>query len=135
MPDGLNRGSCVIDATTVSLLDWCMRRIVIPLYPGCQPLDVVGPREVFRGANEWMDVNGLPGERYDIVMVAIDGEHVRSESDMWTSAGVTAGIDLGLAMVEEDCGAEIAQQVARRSSARRSGPSRPSRRRSEQPAT
>lgn len=31
----------------------------------------------------------------------------------WTSAGVTAGIDLALAMVEEDHGAELAQTVAR----------------------
>jgi transcriptional regulator GlxA family with amidase domain len=31
----------------------------------------------------------------------------------WTSAGVTAGIDLSLALVEEDLGGEIAQTVAR----------------------
>ena len=32
---------------------------------------------------------------------------------MWTSAGVTAGIDLSLALVEDDHGAEVAQTVAR----------------------
>ena len=32
---------------------------------------------------------------------------------MWTSAGVTAGIDLALALVEADCGADVAQTVAR----------------------
>ena len=32
---------------------------------------------------------------------------------MWTSAGVTAGIDVALALVEDDHGAEIAQTVAR----------------------
>ncbi len=31
----------------------------------------------------------------------------------WTSAGVTAGIDLALALVEEDLGGEVAQTVAR----------------------
>ena len=31
----------------------------------------------------------------------------------WTSAGVTAGIDLALALVEDDLGAEVAQTVAR----------------------
>ena len=31
----------------------------------------------------------------------------------WTSAGVTAGIDLALALVEEDLGVEVAQTVAR----------------------
>jgi transcriptional regulator GlxA family with amidase domain len=33
---------------------------------------------------------------------------------VWTSAGVTTGIDMALAMVEEDCGAEIANGIARR---------------------
>jgi transcriptional regulator GlxA family with amidase domain len=33
---------------------------------------------------------------------------------VWTSAGVTTGIDMALARVEEDCGAEIANAVARR---------------------
>ncbi len=32
---------------------------------------------------------------------------------MWTSAGVTAGMDLALALVEEDLGAEAALEVAR----------------------
>jgi transcriptional regulator GlxA family with amidase domain len=32
---------------------------------------------------------------------------------IWTSAGVTAGIDLALALVEEDHGAELARDVAR----------------------
>lgn len=33
--------------------------------------------------------------------------------DVWTSAGVTAGIDMALAMVEDDLGTEVAQTVAR----------------------
>ena len=32
----------------------------------------------------------------------------------WTTAGVTAGIDLALALVERDCGLLVAQRVARR---------------------
>jgi transcriptional regulator GlxA family with amidase domain len=35
------------------------------------------------------------------------------DGDLWTSAGVTAGIDLALALVEEDHGAELAQTIAR----------------------
>ena len=35
------------------------------------------------------------------------------DGKVWTSAGVTAGIDLALAMVEADCGASVAQIVAR----------------------
>jgi transcriptional regulator GlxA family with amidase domain len=35
------------------------------------------------------------------------------DGNVWTSAGVTAGIDLALAIVEHDLGAEIAQLIAR----------------------
>ena len=35
------------------------------------------------------------------------------DGNVWTSAGVTAGIDLALALVEEDLGAEVALAVAR----------------------
>ncbi|WP_373824127.1 GlxA family transcriptional regulator, partial [Achromobacter insuavis] len=33
---------------------------------------------------------------------------------IWTSAGVTAGIDLALALIERDAGAQVSQDVARR---------------------
>jgi len=36
------------------------------------------------------------------------------QGSKWTSAGISAGIDLALAMVEADCGREMAMQVARR---------------------
>ena len=44
----------------------------------------------------------------------VDAEsiHVR-DGPVWTSAGVTAGIDLALALVEDDVGADVAQHVAR----------------------
>ncbi|MGL6062344.1 MAG: GlxA family transcriptional regulator [Bradyrhizobium sp.] len=35
------------------------------------------------------------------------------DGDVWTSAGITAGIDLSLAMIAEDYGEEIAQKTAR----------------------
>jgi transcriptional regulator GlxA family with amidase domain len=35
------------------------------------------------------------------------------DGDVWTSAGVTAGIDLALALVEDDLGPELAREVAR----------------------
>ncbi|MBV8930182.1 MAG: AraC family transcriptional regulator, partial [Mycobacteriaceae bacterium] len=47
--------------------------------------------------------------------VAVDREpiFVRSSETVWTAAGVTAGIDLALALVEDDHGTEVAQTVAR----------------------
>ena len=35
------------------------------------------------------------------------------DGSVWTSAGMTAGIDLVLAMVEQDLGADVARAVAR----------------------
>jgi transcriptional regulator GlxA family with amidase domain len=36
------------------------------------------------------------------------------QASVWTSAGVSAGIDLALALVEADNGRDVAMQVARR---------------------
>jgi len=44
--------------------------------------------------------------------VDIDPIYVR-DGNLWTSAGVTAGIDLALALVEQDLGVDVAQTVAR----------------------
>lgn len=47
--------------------------------------------------------------------VTVDREPIflRSSDTVWTAAGVTAGIDLSLALVEDDYGTEVAQTVAR----------------------
>lgn len=45
--------------------------------------------------------------------VTVDEDRIYvQDRDRWTSAGVTAGIDLALALVEADHGAELAHQVA-----------------------
>jgi len=46
------------------------------------------------------------------VTVEPDRIHVH-DGPVWTSAGVTAGIDLALAMVADDLGADLAREVAR----------------------
>lgn len=54
----------------------------------------------------------LLGERYPSLKVEPDAIFVRDDP-IWTSAGVSAGIDLSLAMVQDDCGHRVAMQVAR----------------------
>jgi len=50
----------------------------------------------------------------DYPRLTVDADPIyRRDGDVWTSAGVTAGIDLALAMVETDYGADVAQTVAR----------------------
>lgn len=50
----------------------------------------------------------------DYPAVAVDADPIYvHDGRIWTSAGVTAGIDLALAMVEEDHGPTLAQTIAR----------------------
>jgi transcriptional regulator GlxA family with amidase domain len=49
---------------------------------------------------------------YPSVEVDADPIYLR-DGHLWSSAGVTAGIDLALAMVEDDLGTDIAQLIAR----------------------
>lgn len=69
----------------------------------------------------WSDIAELQSS-YPYVQVVEDAIYTRS-GHVWTSAGVTAGIDLALAMVAEDHGLALAAKVARRLvlASRRSG--------------
>lgn len=50
----------------------------------------------------------------DFPSLTVDPDPIYTrDGNLWTSAGVTAGIDLSLALVEEDLGTEVAQTVAR----------------------
>ena len=51
-------------------------------------------------------------DRYPAIEVDPDPIYVR-DGKYWSSAGVTAGIDLALALVQEDLGAQVAQLLAR----------------------
>lgn len=64
-----------------------------------------------RVTTHWSSCEDL-GNRYPGLRVEPDPIFVRDGS-VWTSAGVTAGIDLALALVEEDLGRSSALDVAR----------------------
>jgi transcriptional regulator GlxA family with amidase domain len=64
-----------------------------------------------RATSHWRFGKEL-ARRYPLVKVESEPVWVRDEN-IYTSAGIAAGIDLALAWVEEDCGAAIAQDVAR----------------------
>ncbi|MDH3755378.1 MAG: GlxA family transcriptional regulator [Acidimicrobiia bacterium] len=59
----------------------------------------------------WARARRLADE-YPQVSVDPDPLYIR-HGNVWTSAGVTAGIDLALAMVEDDLGPDAAQTIAR----------------------
>jgi len=52
------------------------------------------------------------GRRFPQIMLEPD-RIFTEDGPVWTSAGVTAGIDLALALIEQDIGAELALMVAR----------------------
>lgn len=65
-----------------------------------------------RVTTHWGSADLLARE-FPSVDVDPDPIFIRSGPTMWTAAGVTAGIDLALALVEKDHGTEVAQTVAR----------------------
>lgn len=65
-----------------------------------------------RATTHW-DSCALLARRYPAITVEPDPIFVR-DGNVYTSAGVTAGMDLALALVEEDMGADVAMEVARR---------------------
>ncbi len=65
-----------------------------------------------RATTHWAHADRLARE-FPTVDVDAEPIYVRSSETVWTAAGVTAGIDLALSLVEADHGTEVAQTVAR----------------------
>ncbi|WP_431237501.1 GlxA family transcriptional regulator [Mycolicibacterium aichiense] len=65
-----------------------------------------------RATTHWAFADRMARE-YPAVTVDRDAIFLRSSATVWTAAGVTSGIDLSLALVEDDYGTEVAQTVAR----------------------
>src|SRR5580700_4488282 len=57
------------------------RTVVIVAYPGVQPLDVVGPFEVFAGATRALEMMGRSGG-YGVVLASTGGRPVRAGSGL-----------------------------------------------------
>ncbi len=64
-----------------------------------------------RAVTHWASCE-LLDQRYKSLTVEPDAIFIQ-DGPIWTSAGVSAGIDLALALVQEDCGRKVAMQVAR----------------------
>ena len=98
------------------LVDWVRERAtearrVASVCTGAFVLAAAGVLDGRRAATHWMFCNRL-ARRFPAVRVEADPIFVR-DGPVWTSAGVTAGIDLALALVEEDLGRAVALAVAR----------------------
>lgn len=99
-----------------ALLDWVRRRAararrVASVCTGAFLLAAAGLLDGHRAVTHWKDCARL-AQRYPSVRVEPDPIFV-CDGRVWTSAGVTAGIDLALALVEEDLGRPVALAIAR----------------------
>lgn len=86
-------------------------RRVAAVCAGSILLAAAGLLDGYRATTHWGSAQ-LLAERFPRVRVEPDRIYVH-DRDRWTSAGVTASVDLALALVENDHGVELAQSIAR----------------------
>ena len=101
------------DADTVDLLRRMAPRArrKASVCTGAFLLAATGLLDGRRATTHWRYA-ALLQRRFPEVRVDADRIFVQ-DGDTWTSAGITAGIDLALAMIEDDCGADVSKAVAR----------------------
>src|SRR4029453_18471835 len=111
-------GACNIDDVRRDreLIDWlschapdCRR--VCSVCIGTFLLAEAGLLNGRRVVTHWMHCRRLSSSYPDIT-VEPDAIYVR-DGEIWSSAGVTTGIDLALALIDQDCGRTVAMHVAR----------------------
>lgn len=98
-----------------AVLDWLRRaapraRRYGSVCSGAFLLAAAGLIDNRRVTTHWAVARQL-AQRYPAVIVEEDAIHVR-DGRLRTAAGVTAGLDLALALVEEDLGREVAMRVS-----------------------
>jgi transcriptional regulator GlxA family with amidase domain len=104
-----------VDSIDPRILDWL--RVQAPqsrrygsVCSGALVLAATGLLAGRRVTTHWSVADEL-GRLFPDVEVEVDALHVR-DGQVRTAAGVTAGLDLSLALVEEDLGREVAKKVA-----------------------
>jgi transcriptional regulator GlxA family with amidase domain len=84
---------------------------VVSVCTGAFPLAAAGLLDGISATTHWRYTHAL-ATAYPAVDVRPDAIYLR-QGRIWTAAGVTAGVDLALALVEADHGVDIAQFIAR----------------------
>ena len=102
-------------AASPAIVDWVravaprLRRLT-SLCSGAFFLAHAGVLDGKRATTHWSVAERLQAQ-FPAIAVEVDAIFIES-ANIWTSAGVTAGIDLALALVEDDFGRELALEVA-----------------------
>ena len=110
-------GTTVIEPSTPGLIKFVQQalgryRRVAATCTGAFILAEAGVLDGRRATTHWYHARDLQA-RFPNVKVEEDRIFI-VDGPVWTSAGMTAGIDLALAMVEKDLGADVARAVARK---------------------
>jgi transcriptional regulator GlxA family with amidase domain len=110
-------GGTTIEPSTPRLIEFVRQgleryRRVAATCTGAFILAEAGLLDGRRATTHWYHARELQA-RYPKVKMEEDRIFV-VDGPIWTSAGMTAGIDLALAMVEKDLGADVARAVARK---------------------
>ncbi|MDE2485970.1 MAG: GlxA family transcriptional regulator [Alphaproteobacteria bacterium] len=110
-------GGMGVDAAAADpgLVDWVRRaafraRRVSSVCSGAYVLAAAGLLDGRRATTHWSRSDHF-ARRFPKVRLEPDRIFIR-EGEVWTSAGITAGIDLALALIEDDLGAEVARRTA-----------------------
>ena len=101
------------DKSLLHYVAWAAERAsrVVSICTGAMVLAELGYLDGRRATTHWW-WSPVLSKRYPNVTFDADALYVQ-DGKYWTSAGVTAGMDLALALVEADWGHEVALQVAR----------------------
>jgi transcriptional regulator GlxA family with amidase domain len=85
---------------------------IVSICAGAFTLGEAGLLDGRRATTHWLALARL-GNRFPLARVVDEGIFV-ADGKIWTSAGITAGIDLCLALLERDRGHQVAMEVAQR---------------------
>jgi transcriptional regulator GlxA family with amidase domain len=110
-------GGTAIEPSTPGLIEFLRKsqgryRRVAATCTGAFVLAEAGLLDGRRATTHWYHARDLQA-RYPKIKVEEDRIFI-ADGAVWTSAGMTAGIDLALALVEQDLGADVARAVARK---------------------
>ncbi|MDZ4372082.1 MAG: GlxA family transcriptional regulator [Phenylobacterium sp.] len=97
-------------AAIVAWLTSVTARRLTSVCSGAYLLAEAGLLDGRRATTHWSRTDDF-ARRYPNIRVEADRIFIR-DGDVWTSGGITAGIDLSLALIEDDLGAEVARRTA-----------------------
>lgn len=109
--------TCIDDRPSASLLDFVRRglansRRLTSISSGAFILAEAGVLDGRHATTHWFAAAAFR-ERYPRVLLQED-RIFTVDGSIWTSAGMTAGIDLALALIEQDLGRDVARMVAKK---------------------